>query len=847
MVKVNCLETAKKTYREQLDNESIESVYDALRRHAKNAENENANLVEAMNSFSKELSDVNERANKETMLQQLISLQSIADNLEREELFRKRGYTTDKSVPVSLMAKMTGTSEKAGRNRDNTYSRKMAMADAFYREFARDIQGPLTPLFLSKTGQAELAEAMYAHRRGTPIDSQYGEIAKIIIKYQDRFYDKARALGIDITELEDRIAPNIHDAGRMTSLTSAEKKAARELYPNAGKPEYEFAFQKWNDFMLPLIDHDKVFKARNVDPNNKAQVMQFQRASFDNLVNKGKVSQKNVNFANKFKKSRVYHWLDGESLVAYNSEYGNNAIQDSFVRELAYGFGMLEVIRDWGVNPDVTIDRTLQVMDENPILKQRFDKQEEARKLKNVMRELTARIDDYQGTVPTISNSLKAFEVVTKLGSVLLTSVQDLYSIANVAKQAGRSRFVSYAMTITSPLRGINKKDLALIYKYTNTGISNKLGSTARFEVNPFAPTSANSQATHWAFKLNLLERYDNGNRAYIATSLSRYIADNRHMTWEMLKPKDKEMWESYNIGEDKWEVIRHSNVKIGGRKKEFITPDSVQEMPVDKILEVLKKQGVENPTPTRIQNFRDGIERDLVTYFRDRIDHAIIQPDAYDNSLPIFGGSLENPVMRAVMQNISQFKKFGVAQFRKSVLPILRENGARTKAEMLYGGKSNWKGIAWLMVENMALAYLVATLKNLSQGKTWPGLDKTDTWMKMIKSSLGVLGTGLQIDPKDLTGSLGKILAGPSVSDIGKLLKLGYYGVTETAKGKGYKNTKKSFYQFIKGNIPYNTFMTQWLMNHMFLDALEDSAYPGKRARDLRHLEQNTGAKQLF
>lgn len=855
-MKINCLETAKKAYKEDIDNQEIESVYDALLRHAKTAEKTGSNILEEMNNFSTELTEANERANKENLLQQLISMQAIVDNLQREELFRAAGHTPEQSVTRSLIAKMTGSTYRVARSRDNTYTRKIQASDGFYREFAEDIKGPLTPLFISKTGQVELADAMYSIRRGQKVDSAYGKLAEIVIKYQDRFYDRLRSVGVDITELDDRIAPNIHNIEKMMKLSDAEKKEAVELYAKPGTvgkinqwgdPYYEYAFQRWNRKALETIDHDKVFKARNVDPTNAKQVEAFQREAWDNLVNKGKVSQRNTNFANKFKKSRVYHWKDGASLIDYNNTFGNDAIQDSILRELSHGFGMIEVIRDWGVNPETTIDRTLNIMEENPIIKQRFNKELEAAHLKGVLRAMIASDVDYQGTVATIANTLKSGEVITKLGNVAITSVTDLAGISKVARQSGRSFLHAISNSIKNFIFGMSKADQAILYKYVNTGISNKLGSLARYAFNPYKPTSKMSQYVHWMFKLNFLERADNGNRGYVASVVSQHIAKNRNIPWEKLPESDKEIMGMYGIQPIDWEFIRNSNVKIGSRNKQFITPDSIQEMSDERMTELLAQFGVIEPSKTKIQAYKDSIERKLSTYFRDRIEHAIVTPDAFDKYLFTFGVPPERQIARAAIGVMLQFKQFGVAAYRRQILTTLREGGATNNLEMLYGGKSNWKGISILAVEMMGLAFVSMTLENAAKNLTPPGLDKPSTWWKMIKKSAGIWEIALNLDPKDLTGSLAKTAFGPVGSDAAKVARLGYNFATETAKGRGYQKTNKSAFQLVRGLIPFNTFMTKWLVNHFWLNGWEESSYPGKRQRDLRHLKQDTGATPLF
>lgn len=845
MVKVNCLETAKKNYKDKIDTSEIESVYDQLVRHGKMLENEQANVLSEMNNFAKELTDVNEKANKEQLLQQLIQAQSIIDSLQREEQFRKAGHKPQNSVFRSMQSKMAGTSWKVARAKDNTYDRQGQAIDGFCREFSNDIQGELTPLFTSKTGQADLANAMYEHRAGRPLDTPYGKLAAIVIKYQDRMYDKLRSVGVDITELEDRIAPNVHDAEKILQLSFAEKRLARQQYPDAGDPYYEFALQRWNAKILPLVDQEKTFKARNVDPNDAKQVDAFQRHAFDNLVNKGKVSQKGVNFANKFKQSRVYHWKDGSSLVDYNNTFGNEAIQDSLIRELSNGFGMVEVMRDWGVNPEDTINKVLKVLDENPIVNQRTKKAKEEKKLQDIMRSMTNKEYADANAITNITNWLVTYESATKLGNALPASIGDLRNTSYVARGLGKNRLQVYSGVLKNFVVGMSDDEKKVLSQFVNNGISTKLGQVNRFYVNPYSPKSWHGQAMHWIYKLNLLERWDNANKGYVSSVVAQHLARNRKISWDKLTEKDQAIMQEYNIGKEDWELIRQSQVRIAG-KGEYITPDTIQDLSDDVVRESLVKQGVDNPSATRIQMYKDSIERKTTTFFRDRQQHAITSPDAVDKNMLTFGVTPDRVIAYNALRVALQFKHFGIALFRKSVLPVLRENGATTGMEMFFGGKSNWKGMGEMGAELMFLGYVGMSLKNLAFGQSPPALDKLSTWTKMVKSTLGALELAFNINLTDLQKSVGSLVTGPVGSDVQKAAMLAT-NYAKDRKSGNYRKTKQSAYQLVKNGVPFNAILTKWMMNHFFLDGMEDWAYPGKRQKDLRQVQKDTGARQLF
>ncbi len=851
---INCLETAKKAYRDDIDNKDIESVFDALQRHAKTAKDTGANLTAELNKFAEMKIRDMEQANKAQQLQNLIGIQAVVDNLQYEELFAAAGHG-ENSVFRALQAKMSGSYYPVARGRDNTNSRVIQAREGFENDFARKLNNELSPLWLSKKGEPQLVQAMMDHRQGKSSTTPYGRLAKIIGDYQDQLVSGLRAVGIDINELDDRIAPNIHDASKMLKLSRKE----RELAKNAGQTHYVFARERWKRDIVPLVNKDKTFTSRGVDINNAEELNKFLDSAFDNLTNKGKVSQNQVSFSNKFKQPRVFHWDDADKLVNYNNLYGSGAIQDSITRELSFGFGRLEMIRDWGVNPVATLERTLRVMDENPRINARPNKEVEYKKLRNILTGMMTNDADYPGTMADIAAGFRSWEVVTKLKNVVPKSTGDLYGVAQIGAESGRSRFTSIPGALKHFVFGMSKKDKDILYRFVRTATADKIGQGLRFSVQPHTPRAVMGSSVHLMHILNLIGRWDNGNRGWAVSMISQHLARKSRIPYEKMSDSDKDIFSSYNIGEHDWNMLRQSKVKIGSRNKKLITPDSIQDMDEGILVENLKSQDVKNITPERIQAFRDEIERKFTTYFRDRQDHAITYPDAIDKELLTLGVPPEKVVARVGIRIATQFKSFGVAFTRRIILPKIFRNGATTYKEAFnpMSGKSNWTGVAAMTTELMALGYVGAAVINLSRGLSPPGLNKPETWLNMIHGALGILdlAVGPVLDlffgrhPKDLTYALGNLIGGPVGGDIEKLGRI----ATAAYKKKPYQTyreaTSKARLSFVKSNIPFNSplFPIGWVMNHLLLNNWEDEANPGKRQKDLREIQQNQGAHQLF
>lgn len=850
MPKVNCLESAKKAYKDDLDNEDITSTYEALQKHKKMAENAGANVFEDLNSFSKQFADEQEFGAKVGLYQSLLKGQVLADNLMREELFRAAGHKPQNSVPRSMFGKMAGSTWKVARGKENTYSKQQVAIDKFTAAFAKDLQKELLPYFTSKSGQKELADAMFSIRDGKSVDTPYGKLASIFLKFQDLALEKNKEVGIFINKLENRISPNIHDVEKITSLTRAERSQANTLYADAGDPQYEFTYQRWKGSIRPKLDEDRTFVKNNVDPQNETQVDSFMREAYDNVVNKGKASQTNVNYANKFKQQRVLHWKDSGSLVDYNNEFGSGSLQDSIFKELQHQFGMVEVMRDWTVNPMDAVDSTLELMDKNPVTRQRFQKSREYKKIRDTMKSMTTREYPDFSAIATIANGLKTYESATKLGLVMPTSIDDLANTSRVAKELGYGRLSTYGGVIKRFMLGLSKEEKDLYSGLVNTGLATKLSQANRFNMNPYSPRSALGWVNHWTYKLNLLERWDNANKGYITSIVGKFLASNRDVAWEKMTQHDKDIFQSYNISEGDWNVIRKSAARVSAGEH-FIMPDTIQDVPDEIIAEQLKSQGVENPSAMRIAQYKDAVERKMTSFFRDRSSSAIVSPDIIDRGMVTFeqDGTMKGRVIHHALSWMMQFKHYGIAWVRKSLLPVLRENGATNTFDGInpFSGKSNWKGLGTFGAERLFLAYVGLTIKNLATGNSPPMLDKTQTWMKMLKQTLGPLELAFNVNFHDPQRSIGSFVLGAAGSDVVKAGKTLSNAYSESKAGMGYTKTKKSTYQMVKNGIPFNAILTKWLVNHFVLDGMEDWAYPNKRQNDLRQIQQDTGAKKLF
>lgn len=839
---INCLETAKKAYKDILDNEEIESVYNGLLSQAKGAKVTGADLVDKLNQFAEKNIQDQTRSLYEKQLQEVRKLQTFIDLFQRVDNFDKAGH--GENAPFrGFASKITGSVFKAEKSKANTYNTQIQARTDIETKIANFLlDNNLYPLFKSSEADIEYAKAAFQLKSGEKVDSDAGKLAQFFMDMQDKNLANWRALGVDIPKRSDRIAPNIHNAQSILKLSLKERLEAKRLEISP----FEYAYRKWNDIILNAIDKEAVFTERNVDINDPDAVDKFQREAFKNLTNNGLSTGKSLNLAERKKAERIYVWKDAESLVNYNKQYGSGSLMDAVVRELSFGASQQTLVRDWGMNPVGNLQRAWEIVHQNPKYEFRDKVNSQLKELEKRLSSLYDNDIDFPGTIAAISSSVRVWEAVTKLGTATLRSVPDIHNTMRVSTRFGANRYAAIPGVLKRFVLGMSKADRKVFARFVNTAISDKIGQVNRFYVNPFSPRSIGGRGLHLMHKLNLLDRWDSGNRGYALTIAGQYFAKNRDITWERLPERDKELLKLYDIGEDEWEVIRNSNVKIGSRQ--FITPDSVQELSHDRLREIVKEN---NPSDYRLQEIKDDVERKMASLFRDQMETAITNPDAFEKSWLVFRLSKEHTFLRPMIRMMTQFKGFGLAYLRRTVLQTLFEKGAVNywDAINIMSGKHNWPGIMRMTTEVMALSYIGASLYNLAQGLSPPGLNKLATWERMMKDAIGILDIATEVNPSDLSRSVGRVAVGPAGSDIEKFGRYLYYQVKSLHNPdlKTQKALKRVKFQLIKSNIPFNTFATKWMWNHLYLNDWEDQVSPGKRRRDLNKIKENTGSKPLF
>lgn len=849
----NCLEQAKQAYKDVIENKDIEDVYAQLAKYKENGLREGANLAQELTRFAAQGVNNYERGLKALQLQQLKSMQATVDKVMRIKEWEGKGISNP--IIRALKANIAGSVIRFQGARASTELKMNTARIKYMRDFHNDIHGELASLWNAKENELQIANALLKLYRGEEQpNTPFKRLAEIVKKYNDKLLSGMREEGIDIHELDDRIAPNIHDKHLITKLDRTEKEIAYNRYQDVPKERalYLYAYNRWKNFTLSRLDVKRTFTDHGIDFKNKEQVDAFMEKAFDNIVNSDRAGNRGTNIGTRLTQSRVLHWNDAESLVSYNDRFGSGALQDSINREQGFGFGRLEHIKDWGVNAQTTLERTLQVIEEDPQLKQRLGKGPELTEIKNLLSALTQTTADYPGTAGQILRNIRAFQSMVKLGLVTIKSIPDLGLLAAEASRNGLRGYQAIGEAVKNIFTGLHPDELIAMKDLINTMHQHHLGSVAKYNIEGLAPSSLAAWGLRLTNKLNGLEYWDYTLRSTATAIVSRRFAQLRGLSWETLGEENQTNLRLYNIDKADWNAIRQSAVKPAGGKL-YITPDSIHSLSDDVIKESLREKGATGINETRIKQYRDSLEDKLYQYFQDRADHVILRPGVLDEQMlaKIITAGAANGVPtsdagRQVLRLFGQFKLYAMAYARVPLGTVLYGKGAKDFREATVGGKGDYVGVAKLMGYMMGMKYASMTIENLINGMSPPALNKKDTWINMLKESAGFYGMMANVDLSDLSGSLTRAFEGPTFSDLDKAARVLYHFGDDTINNDDYSKTSKAFYKFGRGLVPKYPY-SAYVMNNLLLSEWEDYVDPGARQKYLDDIEAKSGSSRIF
>jgi hypothetical protein len=245
-------------------------------------------------------------------------------------------------------------------------------------------------------------------------------------------------------------------------------------------------------------------------------------------------------------------------------------------------------------------------------------------------------------------------------------------------------------------------------------------------------------------------------------------------------------------------------------------------------------------PRITRIlEDAREDLAVKLQTLLTDRMNYAVISPDARSRAVTTAGtqrGTAAGEITRAVMQ----FKSFGVAFTQRALGREAFGYGARRLSDIR---SREIRGIAQLIVSTTAFGYLAMTAKDLVKGRSPRPVDDWKTLAAAMQQGggFGIYGDFLFGEASRFGSSPLATLSGPTVGKVEDI-----WNLIQSAK-QGEDPSAKAF-RFLINNTPFiNLFYTRMALDYAIFYQIQEYMNPGYLRRMEKRIEEETGQEYLL
>ncbi|MHA1353584.1 MAG: hypothetical protein ACTSR1_00230 [Candidatus Heimdallarchaeota archaeon] len=715
-------------------------------------------------------------------------------------------------------------------------------------------------LFNNRKISSELSKALWDRSSANEKVNQLADVIKGVQKYSREMMSE---VGVDPSEAENYTASTVHVKRKMLSGTGSGIKdsalRARLLAKYKGNyraADIEFrdmAYNRWKNTIAPLTDEDRTFERGIETPEDEEKFFKsfyesvtkgIRRFPVVNNVEVGHPFITNIgaNIRNKLEAERVWFPKDGESWDAYNKEYGYGTTQDAIVAQLNKISHSVGVMKKLGSSPAVSGERIIR-----KIGRKFRDDPRITKATKNARKALKAIIsdptDDMDGFVGKIFHSLN-FMAYARLGSIALSSIPDVNTIASALRPFGVKFLEANASFIKELLSGMPKGEYRELGLNLGTYSEGTMGSMySRF--GSIGNPGVYSKLLEIQDKLSLINYWDNIGRFSMGVTLSNQFSRLLDKSFSSLNDLASGSFTKYGIDEGFWNLLKNSKGDIQPiRGRKFITPSIIDNIDEDDLLNYYYGKNIKRNREFKLNLAKTDLKNRLLNFFVDGSSYGKIFPDAGDLHIARFRStSPPNSIPGQLLKMITTFKSFGVAQTRRTLGRFLYAKGATSIYDALVNGKADYGGLAQYMLGSIPYGYISMASKYIARGDQPPDLRKPETWKDILMSGGTLFSYGdLVYDAYGKNGRVGSSILGPQINTAKDILNI----IGELGAGK-IKSAQKGLLNIVQYNTPIiNTFYFKKALDLLLFNKLHEAVDPTYQWKE-REWQQRNGMKPLF
>jgi hypothetical protein len=503
-------------------------------------------------------------------------------------------------------------------------------------------------------------------------------------------------------------------------------------------------FDAWREFILPLLDRQKMIDGRTGMPFSDEALELALRDAHETIASDGWSrrtpgdSRGRGAMAGQRDHSRFLHFASADDWLTYAERFGGKGtpfdIIMGHVRSMAHEVAAMEVL---GPNPAATV-RWLGDTIEKQASKKSADHVNAAYRTRQ---ELERLYDTFIGANlrperPSLAlgfGAIRAYQVATKLGSAVLSTTSDRATSIMARRFNGLpvARGVMTGMKLLNPLDNGDRM-LAVRMGLTWEGAASIAAAQARMTGEELTGEVSRRMA-EFVLRVSGLQAVTEAGRWSFGMDFLSHITAERVKGWDALDPAFRNAFERYGMTEASWDRLRATPL-TEERGSEWIMPDAIADV-----------------------RLRDS----LIRMIRTESDMAI--PVATLRTRALFEGfAPRGTIIGEAKRTALQFKSFPVTIFLQQVHRIMAQQG--------------WNRAAY--AANLMILTTIAGAASLQLKAIRSGMDPRDAWDEengrpdaefwgaaMLQGGgAGIFGDFLGSQTNRFGGGIGQTFMGPAV-----------------------------------------------------------------------------------
>ncbi|MGV2099059.1 hypothetical protein [Rhizobium sp. 21-4511-3d] len=745
------------------------------------------------------------------------------------DAFRKAGL----SPRDALLAVMEGSQQGIEGARNSVYARQLGYEARYVGGMMAEIQknaphlvNTLADKRLSDDVFREMGELREGGQPGVTGNEDAKYLAGVFSKYAEMSRTELNRLGAAIGKLDGWAGAQVHDDLKMMS---------------AGK-------EAWVDTIAPLLDVERTFP----DAASANEIRDALNDVYDTLItgvsNKVSAREKGqrvnpANLAKSLGKSRVLHFRNAESALAYRDAFGyGNSIYGVMAHQRRAA-QMAAQMETFGPNPEnmfnslVEAERRRIRNDESISPEQKIKDigklNADAGPLRSAFEVMSGAISRPGNIkVAKIAGDIRAVQSMAKLGGAVLTAMPtDVVGAAQAAMFRGGGFWNGMVEQIGGIFKGRPKEEQAELAFMLGEGFDSLIGEVMSRGMAADGPVGKLSRMQETFFKWNGLNWWTDVGRSVVGRSVAAEMGMRAEKAFADLPANYRHVLGLHGIDEAQWNVVRQASREIDGKR--YVTPDAVRELSDEAVSGMIGK-GIKSADDARRE-----MEMTLLRFVADETNYAIVETDAASRRVSTWGtrpGTFAGEVARFVMQ----FKGFPIA-FSQRIL-----------GRALFGGRgaSKWERVMnntphlGALIAGLTVAgYMAMTMKDAAKGY-WPPRDPLDPKVMTAAltqgGALGIYGDFLFGEANRFGSGALETFSGPFIGTISDIVNVPLKARTAIEQGERPKMAG-DLLNLALNNTPFiNLAYTRPALDVLFINALKNWASPGYINRQRRNRQRD-------